>query len=256
MKRTTALTAFVAAGVLLLAGCGKDSGTATPVSDTAAAVSSPDTGATADGDTTDTSAEATDSPTEATDSPSEATDSPSEPTDSSDGTESAGSEDSSAEQTTIGSNGDLDDTTKNWFSSFCDGMAPVAGMKDIQSKLDMSDPKKTFKALAEAMSQMGEAFTSSASKLKSLPAPTFDGGDEFATKIVTTFGELGPKFTELGKKFAEADPTDPSSMSGLASIGTDLQDATKPLQEMQNLKIDSATQAAIAEIPSCKKLNG
>jgi hypothetical protein len=135
-------------------------------------------------------------------------------------------------------------------------MAPVADLKDLQSKIDMSDPKKTFTTLADAMTKMGGAFTTSAASLKDIPAPTFDGGDEFASKIVTSFATLGPKFTELGKQFAAADPNDPASMSGLASIGTDLQDATKPLQEMQNLKIDSATQAAIAEIPSCKKLNG
>ncbi len=236
MKRTT-ITAVLAAGALLLAGCGSTAGTATAGSTPAAAVASSAAPSAA------ASSDDTPAPTSADESSS------AEPT-TAESTEGS-------DTTTVGGDADsIDAQTTAWFDTFCGAMAPAVGLKDLGSKIDTKDLPGTFKAVSEAMTTLGTAFTQAGTTLKDAPAPTFDGGDAFAGKIVSSFSELGPKFTKLGDEFASADPTDPASLQKLSSLSTELSDAAAPLQELNNIKMSPGVSNAISKIPSCAKLAG
>jgi hypothetical protein len=244
MKRTT-IGAVFAAAALFLAGCGSTGGTATagttlPAATAATSAEPPAPSpeqTTAEAPTEQTTAEA---PTDETSAEA--------PTDESS---------VDAPTTTLGGDATgIDAQTTAWFDTFCTALAPVKDLTGLQSQIDPSDPKKTLQVVAGAMTKMGSAFTDAATELKDAPPPTFDGGAEFAGKIVTSFGDLGPKFTQIGEEFAKADPTDPSSLTALSGLQSDLQEAVKPLQELQNIKVSDAVSQGIAAIPSCAKLAG
>jgi len=239
MKRTT-IGAVLAAGALLLAGCGSTGGTATAGTTVAPTAAGSETMAPTTESSMETSAEAP-------------------ATDDSTSEEVPTSEDSSSDAPTTTLGGDatgIDEPTTQWFDTFCTSLAPVKDLQNLQSQIDPSDPKKTLTVVSLAMNKLGTAFTEAGSKLKDAPKPTFDGGAEFADKIVSSFSELGPKFTTLGEKFAKADPSDPSSLAELSTLSTDLQDAVKPLQELQNIEVSPAVSQGIAAIPSCQALSG
>jgi hypothetical protein len=255
MRRTT-IGALLAAGALLLAGCGSTGGTATAGTTVAATTAGSETMAPATPSSEETSAEA---PTTEDSSSGELTtggDSSSADVTTSDETTS---EDSSTEAPTTTLGGDatgIDEQTTQWFDTFCTSLAPVKDLQNLQSQIDPSDPKKTLAAVSAAMKKLGTAFTDAGSKLKDAGKPTFEGGAEFADKIVSSFRELGPKFTSLAEKFAKADPSDPSSLSELGTLSSDLQDAVGPLQELQKIKVTQAVSQGIAAIPSCQALSG
>lgn len=251
MKRTT-ITALLAAGALLLAGCGSTAGTATAGS-TVPAMTSSSAQSTAGESSVESSSEP--SETSSVESSSESSE-----TSSSESSPSESSSDQSTSQssvTTVGGGADsIDAQTTAWFDTFCGAMAPAVGLKDLGSKIDAKDLSGSFKAVSKAMTTLGVAFTDAGTKLKGAPAPTFDGGDAFASKIVTSFSELGPKFTKLGAEFAKADPKDPASMQKLSSLSTELTGAMAPLQELNGIKMSPGVSAAISKIPSCAKLAG
>ncbi len=242
MKRTT-IGAVLAAGALLLAGCGSTGGNATAATTLASTTAAAETTATAD----ETTATATETSAEA----------PTTEESTSEQMTTGGDTSTDAPTTTLGGDATgIDQQTTQWFDTFCTSLAPVKDLQNLQSKIDASDPKKTLAAVSLAMTKLGSAFSDASSKLKDAPKPTFDGGAEFADKIVSSFNELGPKFTTLGEKFAKADPTDPSSLSELSTLSSDLQDAVKPLQELQNIQVTPAISQGIAAIPSCQALSG
>lgn len=294
MKRTTAVSAFVAAATLLLAGCGSDKGTsgsAAPAatsqtgpasadasttggsagdSTTASSVDGSATDSSAGGSATGSSAEgsATDSSagSSATDGSSvgSATDSSAEGSatgSSAEGSTSGGSGGSGSASTaepsvtrTLDAGGNLDQPTTHWFDTFCTASAPLADVATAMKGSGSSDPAKMMKTLGGIYAKMGAAFTEGAAKLKDAPPPTFAGGADFAKKTVEAYTVLGPKLTEAGKKLSTADPKDPNSMKVIEDLGTTMKSGQGPLQDLQKLKLSPATTAAIQKIPSCKKI--
>ena len=294
MKRTTAVSAFVAAAALLLAGCGSDKGTsgsAAPAatsqtgpasadasttggsagdSTTASSVDGSATDSSAGGSATGSSAEgsATDSSagSSATDGSSvgSATDSSAEGSatgSSAEGSTSGGSGGSGSASTaepsvtrTLDAGGNLDQPTTHWFDTFCTASAPLADVATAMKGSGSSDPAKMMKTLGGIYAKMGADFTEGAAKLKDAPPPTFAGGADFAKKTVEAYTVLGPKLTEAGKKLSTADPKDPNSMKVIEDLGTTMKSGQGPLQDLQKLKLSPATTAAIQKIPSCKKI--
>jgi predicted small secreted protein len=246
MKKTLATAAFAAAA-LLLAGCGSTGGTPTAGAGATVATTptmvSPESSVPAEPTSPDmTTSEETTSEESTTEEMT---------------TEETTSEESSSEGTTLGQGATgIDEQTTVWFDTYCTAMAPVLDLQNLGSELDTSDLEGTFKTLSEAMNKLGAAFTDASAKLKDAPPPTFDGGPEFASKILTAFEELGPKFTALGEEFAKADPSDPASMQNLQTLGQDLQSAAEPMQEFANMKVTPEVQMAIMQIPSCAKMTG
>jgi hypothetical protein len=294
MKRTTAVSAFVAAAALLLAGCGSDKGTSGSAAPAASSQTGPasadasttggsagdsNTASSAEGSSTDSSAggSAMGSSAEgsATDSSagSSATDGSSvgsamgssaegSATDSSaEGSTSGGSGGSGSASTakpsvtrTLDAGGNLDQPTTHWFDTFCTASSPLADIATAMKGSGSSDPAKMMKTLGGVYAKMGAAFTEGAAKLKDAPPPTFAGGADFAKKTVEAYTVLGPKLTEAGKKLSTADPKDPNSMKVIEDLGTTMKSGQGPLQDLQKLKLSPATTAAIQKIPSCKKI--
>lgn len=280
MKRSTALSALVAAAALLLAGCGSNgtAGSAAP-----AAVSQASTGSDS-GSTTGDSATDSSAPAAATDSSGGGSTADSSAdgsaTDSSVGSATDSSVDSSASDSsatggsgtgrsggpssgstagpsvtrTLDAGGSLDQVTTHWFDTFCTASAPLADVATAMKGGASSDPAKMMKTLGDIYTKMGGAFTDGAAKLKNAPPPTFDGGADFAKKTVEAYTELGPKLKDAGQKLSAADPKDPKAMKVIQDLGTTMQSGLGPLQDLQKMKLSPATTAAIQKIPSCKKI--
>lgn len=142
--------------------------------------------------------------------------------------------------TACGSGDALDNDSKNWFTAFCEGLAPMQQMESRAA--EMTDPA----AAGSLLTEIGTSFTAASENLASLPAPNIDGGDEFAPKIVDGLAQMGTAFTDAADQMA----TDP--MAASSSIQSAL--TNNPMQEIQNTEISEETQKAIQEIPACKTL--
>lgn len=290
MKRSTALSALVAAAALLVAGCGSDgtAGSAAPAavsqastgsdsgsttgdsatdsSAPAAATDSSGGGSTADssadGSATDSSVgSATDSPVDSSASDSSATGGSATESSATGGSgtrrsggPSSGSTAGPSVTRTLDAGGSLDQVTTHWFDTFCTASAPLADVATAMKGGASSDPAKMMKTLGDIYTKMGGAFTDGAAKLKNAPPPTFDGGADFAKKTVEAYTELGPKLKDAGQKLSAADPKDPKAMKVIQDLGTTMQSGLGPLQDLQKMKLSPATTAAIQKIPSCKKI--
>lgn len=290
MKRSTALSALVAAAALLVAGCGSngtagsaapaavsqastgsDSGSTTGDSATdssapAAATDSSGGGSTADssadGSATDSSVgSATDSSVDSSASDSSATGGSATESSATGGSgtgrsggPSSGSTAGPSVTRTLDAGGSLDQVTTHWFDTFCTASAPLADVATAMKGGASSDPAKMMKTLGDIYTKMGGAFTDGAAKLKNAPPPTFDGGADFAKKTVEAYTELGPKLKDAGQKLSAADPKDPKAMKVIQDLGTTMQSGLGPLQDLQKMKLSPATTAAIQKIPSCKKI--
>jgi hypothetical protein len=260
MKRVSLMAALGAA--VLLAGCSATSGTATVNTSAApmssAAVSTPAVVSSAAGSSSSASGSAGAPAVSAPVSPA----SPASPAQSSNDVSPTGQDTSSSKSasTTVGdANTSLDAASAAWFSTFCGGFAPVVTLAQTAGSsiaAQAGDPAKAQAAIVDLYSSFGSAFTGTASKLKGLPPPTFDGGPAFATKVVTALQTAGPAFTADAKKIKALDVTkDPSSFStALAGLSGDMTSALAPMQDLGSLKLTAQTQSAFEALPACAKL--
>ena len=261
MKRTSLLAAVLGAG-LLLAGCSSTSGTATANSSAAtsapAAASSAPASAAAPSSDSSSSSAADSGSAMASGSADQ-----SSSADASGSSEASGSSSASdlttAPTTTVGDDSSsLDAPTSAWFTAFCSGFTPVVDLTSDTSALTSAatDPAKGQKVLVDFYNKIGMAFTDTSAKLKSLPAPTFDGGPAFATKVVTALGKAGPTFTDTAKKLAAVDVTkDPSAFaSAVSGLSTSMTTALQPLQDLGSLKMTPQTMAGFEALPACAAL--
>ncbi len=143
-----------------------------------------------------------------------------------------------------------------WFSAFCGGLQPVADIAKDAGGISGSDQTAAQKALVNLYSKIGSSFTSTAGKLKALPAPTFSGGEAFATKVVAALGTSGPTFSADAKKLAAINvKKNPAAFTkALEGVSKNLGTATGPLNDLNSLKLTPQTQAAYEKLPACAKL--
>jgi len=143
-----------------------------------------------------------------------------------------------------------------WFTQFCGGLQPVADIAKDVGGISGSDQVKAQKALVNLYSKIGSSFTATAAKLKPLPAPTFSGGEAFASKVVAALGSSGPTFSANAKKLAAIDVKKNPAAFGKALEGVtkDLGTATGPLNDLNSLKLTPQTLAAYKKLPACAKL--
>lgn len=114
--------------------------------------------------------------------------------------------------------GGASDTSKNWFSAYCEGLQSMQEAIQGAGSGDMMTVVQTEMATL-------------VSNLKALPAPDVDGGQAFADSQISAFE-------------AAADPTnaDPSAMAGLG--------------DMSQFTSNSALSEAIEDTPACQSLAG
>ena len=227
MKRTKALLAATGtAMVLLISACSSTAGTPSAAGNV---------GTTA----APTTAQSTDAaPTQATDQ-TQATD-VTEPT-----------EESSDGNTSVqNGSGDIDGDTAAWATTYCEGLKPVVdeakNMSDLQSQIT-NDPQTGLKTAGELFQKWGDAFTTTADKLKALPAPKVSGGEEFASKTIPLLSEVGTTFSSLGEKFVSGD---------LSAAGELAPSLTKLGEAMQGMTTDPELAAAFMKVPACQGLTG
>ncbi len=240
MKRTTTLTAALTGVAVLLAGCSSTSGTPTAAS----------SGITATSDAV-SSSEATSTEVSSSVAAPESSDAGAPPV----GESTESSAPRSAAATTVGdASGDLDEQTAAWFTAFCGGLEPAMAVSGSLSALGSgagADPTAAVKKIVAVFGALGESMTKTAATLKDMPPPTFAGGKDFATKVVTAFAAEGPAITEAAKKIA-ADPSKlATSAGGLSDLITK---ATAPGGDLSSLKLTDATQNAIKKLPACAKV--
>lgn len=268
MKRTTLMAALTGAAVLL-AGCSSTSGTATPASTSSSSAAATSSSAMS---SMSSSMAAPSSAAAVSEAPSSDA-SASEPAGSASSSEVASSPESSATEsapsaesttssskaptTTVGDQSEgLDVKSAAWFTEFCGGLQPLGSIAKDAGAISGSDQTAAQKALVNLYSKIGSSFTATAAKLKPLPAPTFSGGEAFATKVVAALETSGPTFSADAKKLAAIDvKKDPSAFSkAIEGISKDLGTATGPLNDLNSLKLTPQTQASFEKLPACAKL--
>jgi hypothetical protein len=233
MKRTIVMAALGGATVLL-AGCGSTSGTALPGSVSTSSIA----GTSSRSAAAEPTAGSTFSTTGSTGS-------------------TISTVTSSTPATTYGATtSGLDTRSADWLSTYCAGLAPIASRaKDIRgvSSADQATQQATAVGLYQTF---GASFSSTAEHLRSQPAPTFAGGEEFAGKVVEIFESTGPVFTSKAKQIAAIDAkVNPAALRALIDdMSSELGARTGPVAELDNLKLTPQTSAAFRTVPACAKL--
>ena len=130
--------------------------------------------------------------------------------------------------------------TTTWFTTFCEGVAPLQDSATLGAKL--GDPATAGPALSE----MGQSFLDTADKLSGLAAPDINEGEKVASSVVAGFKQIGEAFTTAGTQFA----TDPGTASNtLASAMTN-----NPMQELEDISASQETMDAVKAIPACQNV--
>jgi hypothetical protein len=238
MKRSLC-TAVLAAGVLLVAGCSSNNAGTGSAASTAAASSS--VAASSESMTSESMGSSSES------SPSESSSSES----ASGGTSTASGSGASGSASVAPAN--LDEQTKTWFTTLCEGVAPIGELANLDtSGQDAATAQKTG---VTALQQFATVLTDTSTKLKSTPPPTFEGGTEFANQVSSGLAESGPKLAAVATKFAAISPSDTAALKqAFEGLSGELSSAIAPLQQLSQLPPDVS--AAAKEIPACKSLNG
>lgn len=261
MKRTTAVTAMIAAAALMLAGCSKDS-TGTASAGSSGAVASSQNGATAaapgasDSGSSSASGPSSDSASSSDSSPSSNSASSSESSPSSDSASSSesGPSSNSGPKETVGGGAQGDAATTTWFTAYCSGLAPLTDLSSAMPSMDPSGgPDAIKKSIGTLYKTFGDAMTNTSAKLKDLPAPSFSGGDKFASTTVTALSTIGKTFEDGAAKIKSASAADLQKV--MTSVTSDMGNVTKTLSSIYgNIAASPDLLKVFGQIPACKKL--
>ncbi|MDQ6659177.1 MAG: hypothetical protein M3Z00_13320 [Actinomycetota bacterium] len=244
MKRTTAMTALIAAAALMLAGCSKNS-SGTPSAGSAGAVAGVSS---QEGASAAPSAGGGSSQDAASTTPSAGGGS------SQDAASTSESASSSGPKQTIGGGAQVDADTLTWFTVYCGGMSPVTnGASAMPSINPSAGPDAMKKSIGTLYKTFGDAMTNTATKLKDLPPPSFSGGDKFATTSVAALSSLGKIFEDGAAKIQAASPSQLPTV--MTSVTDDMSKATKAITGIyDNIAASPDLLKVFSEIPACKKL--
>jgi hypothetical protein len=233
MKRTSLMAALGGATVLL-AGCSSTSGPASAGSAGTSSITGTTSGSTA--------AEPTAGPTSSSTGSTIGT-----------GTSRTSNVAATYGATTAG----LDTRSTAWLSTYCTGLAPIAGVaKDIDG-VSSADEGTQQATAANLYQTFGASFTSTADRLRSQPAPTFSGGEEYAGKIVEIFRTAGPVFTAKAEQIAAIDAeANPAALkAAIDNLSSELGARTGPVAQLDSMQLTPQTAAAFRAVPACAKLS-
>ncbi|MET3807053.1 hypothetical protein ABIB25_004075 [Nakamurella sp. UYEF19] len=259
MNRST-LIAVVGAAALLLASCSSTSSTAATSSSTSspAAVSSVASSPPASSAPVSSAPESSAPVSSATESSAPASSAPESSAPESSAPASSAPESSAPVSSGGTGSGSLDAPTTAWFSAFCGGLTPFfVDIKDIKAKqagIGATDYAGQQKLLGGFLQAASTYLTDTGTTLKGLPAPTFTGGSEFATKTVAFFGEAGPAFAAAAKKLAATPATKDALTAAAAEFGTQLKGVSAQIAGVGSLGIPEATKGQLLQVPACVKL--
>ena len=164
---------------------------------------------------------------------------------------------SAADSSSASGSAALDAQSTKWFDTLCTGFLPLEDLSKLGDTVSSAkDIKTAQKEIVALFTKAGSSFTNTAKSLKSLPAPTVQGGAEVASKVEPVLTELGSELTTGAKKVAAVDVT--KYPAQLQTVLTDT--ATQISSVSSSVSLDNVTtspgaEKAIAAIPSCKKLS-
>lgn len=219
MKRHTP-AALLAAGALLLSGCGSDGGGSTSSSPTPAATSSvavsglsgtgvglaPDTAEPAPATTAASSTAAV-----------------------------------------------LDAQSTAWFDALCTEIAPIKAVQNIGDDSSGQDAATQWQAKLTALHSLSAAFSVTSTRLAASPPPTFNGGSDFAEKLTTGLSTAASTLSDAADKLDAVDPDDASALAAAQPVfKINVLKAVAALQTVSQL--DPAVVTAVRGIPSCQDL--
>jgi hypothetical protein len=249
MKRSALLSA-IAAGALLLAGCGSQqagtpSAASSPESPTSTAPSEQTSSA-----TSGTAASVTGSSAATPTSESAPVTSASEPVGSSG---SAGSSQLATAESSAPAPGgtELDETSTTWVVTFCTGFADIAEFTSPDTGMGKDE---TIQAVVDAYQGMADAASAAADALENTPAPTFAGGERMATGVHDWFRDVAEAYGDGAASIAAGDYDTSSDLKAdIDAIETQVNTANARLGQTLG-SVDPDVGRAIAAQPECAAL--
>ena len=225
MKRLTP-AALLAAGALLLNGCGSHPGGPTALSPTALSPAAAATsGVTASSDISGSGVGLAPDTAVAT-SPS---------------TSSAG---------TVAL---LDAQSVAWFDALCSEIAPITAVQNIGDDPPGQDAATRWQSKLTALRTLSQAFSATSTRLAATEPPTFDGGPGFAEKLTTGLSDAAATLSAAADKLDGVDPTDATALAAAQPVfKINVLEAVSALQAVYQL--DPSVVAAVRGIPSCQSL--
>jgi len=144
----------------------------------------------------------------------------------------------------------LDAQSSSWFDALCPGLtqatALLSGVGGTATTVSQQD-------IVGAVRQASTVIDKTATRLATLPPPTFAGGAQVATGVVGAMQSAATQMTTSAATFAAIDPGDAAALqAGRTSLQTELLTSLGFLRDLG--KIDPAVTSEIAKIPSCSAL--
>ena len=185
------------------------------------------------------------------------------------GTTSESADPSSAEESSTGSSSAesptstsaakvLDAASTKWLTTYCTSFQPILGLSGLSGQITAATGNlpKIRTLLLHAFQTAGGALTTTASKLKGLPAPSLTKAGSDLPGLLTKVRTLGSLLTADGKKIAAIDPTKSRQAFATAveKYSPDLNKVSVELGTGAGLKIPFAALTEIKSIASCTKV--
>lgn len=139
-----------------------------------------------------------------------------------------------------------------YMDKVCTAAASFASVPKTPPQLDANDPAKLKADMGAYMGQMADAFSQTATKLRSVGPSPVAGGDQQVEQMAATFTDIAKNFTDAKAAIEAADANDP--VGGLQAAGeaiTRLDDFVAPLKQ---LEASPELSAAAEKAASCQDL--
>jgi hypothetical protein len=207
----------LAAGGLLVAGCGSSSGTAAPANTATSAASSSISS-------------------------------------SSISSSSVSSSSSSAKSSEVGSStqasaAELDEATTTWFTTFCTGIADIGQYTQPDtSGQTLTEAQAT---VVTAYTGLSASAAKAAGSLQATQPPTITGGDGVAADFVTAFQNLADVYGRGAQTVAALTP---SAESDLKDAIDAVENEAKGAKPGSMPDLDPGVESAVGQLPECAKL--
>lgn len=149
----------------------------------------------------------------------------------------------------------LDPDSVRWFTVFCSTVATAVAVRDNTANVNVGDAASMQSALIGSLTTLADVFNRSTSSMAALKPPVIAGGEQLAATVTKAFHQYGQQFTALVAKLAAANPEDTlAQLNATTSLQSDTQHAIDLRNTVRNLRVDSATKAAIRNVDSCRGL--
>ena len=247
-RLTTTLTAFAAATLVAITGCGSTvAGTAS--AGTVLTTSS----ATSTTEAVSTTSQALPTETEEATSETESADTTTDPGEpSTDSVPASSSSIGESDPTSGTAASDLDAASVTWIRTFCTGFANVA--KHTGPDTTGMSKSDTIRTVVDGYGSMADAATAAVGSLSKVAKPEFPGHEKVAPAVIDWFKSITTVYGQGAKTIANGAYSKPSDLSdAIAGIEAKMSGANDDLGTAIGT-IDPSVSATIRSLPECKAL--